>query len=560
MSSIPAGLARCRVLHLEDSPNDAFLVRRALTRGGLAPEIVVAETGAAFHAALGEGQFDVVLSDSSVPGLNTVAALAAARARFPGIPFFCVSSAPDLVTTRALKSAGVGTPFAKDKLEDLAAAVKAALTDASTPTSPAQSLPARTADRAAESRPSVGALSKGSARLVLAVQQLSLARSVEAIREIVRKAARELTGADGATFVLRDGDKCHYVDEDAITPLWKGQKFPLTACISGWAMLNRQAVAIEDIYQDPRIPHDAYRPTFVKSLVMVPIRAADPVGSIGNYWAQPHRPTPEEIELLSALADSTSVAMENVRVYAELEQRVLDRTTELQAANAELEAFSYSVSHDLRAPLNVISGFNKAILEDHAAQLGEEPRQLLEKTNVECARMRALIEDLLRLAQITRLELQRHPVDVSAMAAELIARLKNGQPERDVDVQIGAGMTAIADAGLLRAALENLLSNAWKYSGKRARAEIRFGRRQLADGSHAFFVSDNGAGFDPAQAARLFAPFHRLHSSKEFPGTGVGLATVQRIVLKHGGRIWAEARPNEGATFFFTLPSGLTGS
>jgi putative two-component system response regulator len=155
--------------------------------------------------------------------------------------------------------------------------------------------------------------------LVGIVQQLSLARSLPEIQAIVRHGARALTGADGATFVLRDGDTCFYADEDAIEPLWKGQRFPLNHCISGWAMLNRRSVAIEDIYADARIRHDAYRPTFVKSLAMVPIRTLDPVGAIGNYWAETRDPSGEELELLQALADSTAVAIENVSIYEELE-------------------------------------------------------------------------------------------------------------------------------------------------------------------------------------------------------------------------------------------------
>jgi putative nucleotidyltransferase with HDIG domain len=161
--------------------------------------------------------------------------------------------------------------------------------------------------------------SDGAYDLIGIVQRLSLARSLPEIQEIVRRGARNLTGADGATFVLRDGEQCFYADEDAIEPLWKGQRFPLSQCISGWAMLNRRSVAIENIYEDDRIPHSAYRPTFVRSLAMVPIRTLEPVGAIGNYWASRHRPSESDLELLQALADSTAVAIENVRVYQELE-------------------------------------------------------------------------------------------------------------------------------------------------------------------------------------------------------------------------------------------------
>ena len=166
-----------------------------------------------------------------------------------------------------------------------------------------------------------GSYQLGMPGLVRVVQELSLARDVAAVQDITRRAARALTGADGATFVLRDDDKCFYADEDAIAPLWKGLRFPLESCISGWAMLNRQAVVIEDIYVDDRIPQEAYRPTFVQSLVIVPIRSTAPLGAIGNYWATPHQPTAEEVALLQALADSTAVAMENIATLAELERR-----------------------------------------------------------------------------------------------------------------------------------------------------------------------------------------------------------------------------------------------
>ena len=168
--------------------------------------------------------------------------------------------------------------------------------------------------------------------LVAVIQRLSLARTAEQVQEVVRTAARRLTGSDGATFVLRDGDKCHYVDEDAISPLWKGQRFPLEACISGWAMLNRRSASIPDIYLDSRIPHDAYRLTFVKSLVMVPIRSRDPIGAIGNYWAVHHEASEHEMAVLQALADSTAVAMENARLLRELEEARLETLRRLALA------------------------------------------------------------------------------------------------------------------------------------------------------------------------------------------------------------------------------------
>lgn len=173
-------------------------------------------------------------------------------------------------------------------------------------------------------------------RLIDSVQQLSLARSLDRVTEIVRNAAREMVTADGATFVLRDNDHCFYKDEDAIAPLWKGKRFPIETCVSGWAMLNKQPAVIPNILVDERIPQDAYRPTFVKSLVMVPIRTLDPIGAIGVYWAQPYGATQQQVRLLQALADSTSIAMENVQIFAEMEARILKRTEELAAANRHL--------------------------------------------------------------------------------------------------------------------------------------------------------------------------------------------------------------------------------
>jgi len=186
---------------------------------------------------------------------------------------------------------------------------------------------------------------QGIEHLIEAVQALSLARTLEQIMEIVRKSARELTGADGASFVLRDGDQCYYADEDAIAPLWKGQRFPMSICISGHTMQNRQPVVISDIYEDERIPFVAYQPTFVKSMAMVPIRMCNPIGAIGTYWATLHQPTEEEVKLLQALADTTAVAMENVQIYNELEQRVRNRTAALEKKIEEHQKVEANVRH-----------------------------------------------------------------------------------------------------------------------------------------------------------------------------------------------------------------------
>ncbi len=238
------------------------------------------------------------------------------------------------------------------------------------------------------------------------------------------------------------------------------------------------------------------------------------------------------------------------RKRAELEVR--RRSTELEALNRELEAFSYSVSHDLRAPLRAIDGFSQALLDDYANRLDDTARDYLRRVRTGAQRMGMLIDDLLNLSRVTRSEMRSERVDVSALAEELAFELRNESPNRTVNFRIQNGMEDNADARLLRIALQNLLSNAWKFTSKRAQALIQFGKTRTEAGP-AYFVSDNGAGFDPNYAQRLFGAFQRLHSSAEFPGTGIGLATVQRIVHRHGGAVWAEGSVERGATFYFTL-------
>lgn len=238
---------------------------------------------------------------------------------------------------------------------------------------------------------------------------------------------------------------------------------------------------------------------------------------------------------------------------AQLEQSVNERTAELQVANRELEAFSYSVSHDLRAPLRAIDGFSQVLIEDYADQLDEQGKKYLGRVRLATQRMGYLIDDMLTLSRLTRAEMRRESVDLSAIAAEVLADLQRTDPERKVECRIESGLVAKGDAQLLRVALVNLLGNAWKFTGKTTNPRIEFGVNRSDTGAMEFFVRDNGAGFDMAYAEKLFGVFQRLHPASDFPGTGIGLVTVQRILHRHGGTVRGVGTPDQGATFYFTL-------
>lgn len=236
----------------------------------------------------------------------------------------------------------------------------------------------------------------------------------------------------------------------------------------------------------------------------------------------------------------------------ELNRVLQSRAAELEMANRELEAFSYSVSHDLGAPLRSIEGFVRALEEECGGVLDAKAKNYLDRVHSSAKRMSELIRDLLEMSRVTRTEMQRRQFNLSDVAREVITALKEANPERKLDFHAPASLAAFGDARLLRIVLENLLGNAFKFTAKKQVARIELGS-MYANGVFTYFVRDNGAGFDMAYASKLFGPFQRLHRFEDFPGTGVGLATVQRIIRRHGGEIWVEAGVEKGATFFFTL-------
>ena len=256
----------------------------------------------------------------------------------------------------------------------------------------------------------------------------------------------------------------------------------------------------------------------------------------------------EERRLIDAIAERLGHITERKRA----EEGLIKRTVELEVSNKELESFAYSVSHDLRAPLRTIDGFSHALLEDYDDKLDVQGKDYLRRVRAATQMMAQLIDDMLKISRITRTEMNVEKVNLTQIARSVIDELQKSQPERLINIKIADGLEDTADARLMRVALENLLGNAWKFTGKQAEAVIEFGSTQEG-GRKVYFIRDNGAGFDMAYADKLFAPFQRLHTMEEYPGTGIGLATVRRIINRHGGRVWAEGQVDKGATFYFSL-------
>jgi signal transduction histidine kinase len=298
----------------------------------------------------------------------------------------------------------------------------------------------------------------------------------------------------------------------------------------------------------------------VVSVAFIPV--AQQGRSLGTFllgFSERHEPSDDEIRTALTIAEQVAVAVVRQwavermnRLNTELEDRVKRRTRQLEEANKELEAFAYSVSHDLRAPLRALNGYSRILLDDFAKNLDATANQYLERIISASRRMEQLIDDLLRLSRVTRSHIELRPVNLSELVEDLLAKLRESAPERRVESVITPGLRVDADPGLMQIVLGNLLANAWKYTGRKAQARIEFGLTENR-GKRAFFVADNGAGFDMSYAGKLFSPFQRLHPPSQFEGTGIGLALVSRIVRRFGGEIWAEASPNAGATFYFTV-------
>jgi signal transduction histidine kinase len=414
------------------------------------------------------------------------------------------------------------------------------------------------------SDPNESRYAQGMEKLVGVVQKLSTARDIESIVEIARNAARELTGADGATFVLREGDLCYYVDENAIGPLWKGRRFPMSSCISGWAMMNRESAVIEDIYNDPRIPADAYRTTFVKSLIMVPVRKSDPIAAIGNYWAQSHHGTPEEVALLQALADSTSIALENVKLYRDLKLALEETLAARDALAKQLDLRDEFVSvsaHELKTPLTPIlvqTQFLNRVIRSHPLHNHPLEQHLTKSISVVSRQLTELTKKIDDLLDVSRIRLGQFSfefgddVDLGKIIHSVVEAYEAMVPGQ-IKVETDDELVGHWDKTRLEQLIQNLVSNAVKYGCKKP-IQISAHQKQ----NHVEIqVKDHGFGIAKEDQERIFNRFERATSMKSYGGLGLGLFIARKIAQGHGGTVQVESEPGHGSVFVVRLPKTL---
>ncbi len=513
-----------RVLLIEDSEDDALLLLRALRQGGYESTWRRVDTVPDLRDALASERWDVVFCDYMMPRLSGPAAVALIRARRLDMPVIMVSGEVGEEYAVTAMKAGANDFVMKSRLSRLLPAVERELHEAET----------RAARQQAET----------------------------ALRETQERYQRLVAQLPVGTVVTDAGGQVIAANPAALTILGSPSE-EATCQFNVLTLPNLRRAGISDAYArvlqggPAEQAEDWYTSYWGKRSMLrfelVPLR--DAAGAISGAIA-----IIQDVSAQREAAAALRQSQDDLQALnQELERRVAERTAQLGAANRELQAFGYSVSHDLIAPLRTVDGFVRMVLEDEGGGLSDASRAHLERAVAVAGRMGTLIEHLLELSRVARAELHRRRIDLSALAHAVATELQQADPARGVAFAIADGVGADADPLLARVVLENLLGNAWKYTSRRATAHIEFG---VVDGTRppVYIVRDDGAGFDPAYADRLFVAFQRLHDAAEFGGTGIGLATTQRIIQRHGGRIWAESAVGDGAAFYFTLEPELAAS
>ena len=499
-----------RLLIVDDSQDDADLLLLAMRRGGFAVTYELVDTLPAMHSALERQDWDVITSDHSMPRFSALEALALAKARRPDIPFIIVSGEIDLSLAVSLMRDGAWDYVQKHQLAHLVPAIERVLRDVL---------------RRNDQRESVLALESSEIRY----------------RRLFETAQDGILILDAETGEIRDVnpfllDMLGYTHEQFLgKKLWEVGAFKdVEASKAAFLELQRKRYIRYENLPLEAIDGQQIAAEFVSNL----------------YYVEKTKVIQCNIRDITSRREAETELRE---LNAVLEQRVRQRTDQLEGLIEELETFNYSVSHDMRAPLNRIDGFADHLQEDHASSLDAGGLRLIQRIRASAQGMNALIDALLELTRISRHDIRRQHTNLSSMAREIADELTTNEPARDVEFAIAEGISINGDAPLLRSVLENLLNNAWKFTAGRDAAKIEFGSTPQADGSIAHFVRDNGAGFDMNHVSKLFTAFGRLHSAKEFSGTGIGLATVQRIIHRHNGKVWAEGAVDQGATVYFAL-------
>jgi PAS domain S-box-containing protein len=487
-----------------------MLLLDAVRSGGYEPTYEVVDSAAAMRAALEHGEWDLITSDHSMPGFSASAALELAKELRPGVPFIIVSGQIDLGVGISLIKAGARDYIQKTQLIRLGPAIDQALRETE-----------------------------------LRQERLTMMRDLKASESRYRRLFE--TAQDG--ILILNAETAQIVDANPFVvemlgysrehcvgkKLWEiGSFTDVEACKAGFLELQEKGyVRYEDL---PLVTKDG--------------KAID-VEYVSNVYLVNNQKV-----IQCNIRDITSRVQAETglrTLNAELEEHVRERTTELEVLNHELETFNYAVSHDLCAPLRRTLGFVEALERGYLDKLGDEGQHVIQSIRGSAQHMNTLIDGLLRLARFSHDELRPQSVNLSALACAIESELQQSAPDRRVEFVVAEGIMAKGDEALLRIVLENLLGNAWKFTSKRTDARIELGIIRQSDGTLACFVGDNGAGFDMKYADTLFGAFQRFHKQDEFPGTGIGLASVQRIVHRHKGKIWATSTVGLGTTVYFTL-------